>query len=126
MVGVPVGIKSSVAHEISQGSDGGHDGIGDVSTELGKFACDFEKEILLPLREKRAASDEVLAIQPVASGVSEHASVKIYTNLVWHDKDTSTKYENNFNGPLSLQIRGFLEKSKPLKPSPSGARASSG
>eukprot|EP00903_Cladosiphon_okamuranus_P012352 g11581.t1 len=40
-----------------------------VSEQLGKFATEFEAKILRPVREKRAAGDEVLAIQPVALGV---------------------------------------------------------
>lgn len=43
---------------------------GKVSSELAKFAADFEAKILQPLREKRAVSDEILAIQPVPLGVS--------------------------------------------------------
>lgn len=42
----------------------------DLSTELVNFAADFEIKILQPVREKRAAGDEVLAIQEVALGVS--------------------------------------------------------
>lgn len=42
-----------------------------VSEQLALFAADFESKILRPVREKRAAGDEVLAIQPVALGVSE-------------------------------------------------------
>lgn len=45
---------------------GGHS----VSEQLASFATDFESKILRPVREKRAAGDEVLAIQPVALGVS--------------------------------------------------------
>ena len=45
-----------------------------VSEQLALFAADFESKILRPLREKRAAGDEVLAIQPVALGVSERKS----------------------------------------------------
>lgn len=42
----------------------------DLSIELVNFAADFETKILQPVREKRAASDEILAIQGVALGVS--------------------------------------------------------
>lgn len=42
-----------------------------MSEQLAQFAADFEAKILRPVREKRAAGDEVLAIQPVALGVRE-------------------------------------------------------
>lgn len=40
------------------------------SKELARFVSEFEEKILRPVREKRAASDEVMAMQSVASGVS--------------------------------------------------------
>eukprot|EP00752_Nemacystus_decipiens_P012187 g10805.t1 len=40
-----------------------------VSEQLALFAADFESKILRPVRERRAAGDEVLAIHPVALGV---------------------------------------------------------
>lgn len=40
------------------------------SEQLASFATDFESKILRPVREKRAAGDEILAIQPVSLGVS--------------------------------------------------------
>ncbi|CAM9209213.1 unnamed protein product [Ectocarpus sp. 4 AP-2014] len=40
-----------------------------VSEQLASFSSDFESKILRPVREKRAAGDEILAIQPVAPGV---------------------------------------------------------
>lgn len=46
-------------------------GSGVVSPQLVKFVADFESKILRPVREKRAANDEILAIQSVASGVRE-------------------------------------------------------
>lgn len=41
-----------------------------VSGALAEFAADFEAKILQPAREKRATSDPILAIRPVALGVS--------------------------------------------------------
>lgn len=41
-----------------------------MSEQLASFVTDFESKILRPVREKRAAGDEILAIQPVALGVS--------------------------------------------------------
>lgn len=43
-----------------------------VSEQLASFSSDFESKILRPVREKRAAGDEILAIQPVALGVRLH------------------------------------------------------
>ena len=40
-----------------------------VSERLASFAADFESKILRTVREKRAAGDEILQIQPVALGV---------------------------------------------------------
>ncbi len=40
-----------------------------ASERLASFAADFESKILRPVREKRAAGDEILRIQPVALGV---------------------------------------------------------
>lgn len=44
-----------------------------VSEQLASFSSDFESKILRPVREKRAAGDEILAIQPVAPGVRSFA-----------------------------------------------------
>lgn len=54
------------------GVDGGLKGsaVLPASGQLATFAADFEANILRPVREKRAAGDEILAIQPVALGVS--------------------------------------------------------
>lgn len=43
-----------------------------VSSELTQFAQDFENKILRPVREKRAATDEILGMYPVALGVSKN------------------------------------------------------
>lgn len=51
-------------------------GSGAVSPQLGKFVADFESKILRPVREKRAANDEILTIQRVALGVREIGSRK--------------------------------------------------
>ena len=48
----------------------------DASTELAKFATDFEAKILQPVRDRRAANDEVLAIKSVPLGVSRAQSGK--------------------------------------------------
>lgn len=54
-----------------QWNDGVRDARQDPASEqLASFAADFESKILRPVREKRALGDEVLAIQPVALGVS--------------------------------------------------------
>lgn len=42
----------------------------EVSHELAGFAKDFEAKILQVVREKRASTNEILAIQPVPLGVS--------------------------------------------------------
>lgn len=54
-----------------------------VSGALAEFASDFEAKILQPAREKRAASDPILAIRPVALGVSlwEGTSLAELTNV---------------------------------------------
>lgn len=54
------------------GRDGGPTGSSrhSMSEQLASFTTDFESKILRPVREKRAAGDEILAIQPVALGVS--------------------------------------------------------
>ncbi|CAM9135050.1 unnamed protein product [Scytosiphon promiscuus] len=49
--------------------DPGGSGVRPASGQLATFAADFESNILRPVREKRAAGDEILAIQPVALGV---------------------------------------------------------
>lgn len=46
-----------------------------TTTELAKFVADFESKILQPIREKRAVSDEILAIRPVALGVGARSIV---------------------------------------------------
>lgn len=53
-----------------------------VSEQLALFASDFESKILRPVREKREAGDEVLAIQPVALGVSEVYAFASLSDLV--------------------------------------------
>ena len=52
------------------GDDARGDAMCGISGALAEFAADFESKILLPAREKRAASDPILAIRPVALGVS--------------------------------------------------------
>lgn len=58
------------AREGGVGSDTRPDVMCGVSGALAGFAADFEAKILQPAREKRAASDPILAIRPVALGVS--------------------------------------------------------
>lgn len=52
--------------------------LGSVSTELAKFAADFEAKILSQVRIARSANDEILAIQAASPGVSESLQQKLW------------------------------------------------
>lgn len=62
--------RTSSREEGGVGPDKRPDDMCGVSGALAEFAADFEAKILQPAREKRAASDPILAIRPVALGVS--------------------------------------------------------